>query len=128
MKNIKKLLEAYNKLGEEIREITNKRYEENSVYLHVENDTIKITKVKYTTSDNKVYMDVIEVKNNHVTKYAFYFDKENLLEFIEIDINYWITIYNLYNETCEEIINHRLNKLENCSKSIKNVLSSIYNM
>lgn len=81
-------MEAYSKLGEEIREIMNRQYEEDSIYLHVENDVIKIVKVKYTTSDDKIYTDVIEVKNNHVTKYTFYFDKENLLEFIEIDVRY----------------------------------------
>lgn len=125
MKNIKELIDAYNKLGEKIREIINKQYEEDSIYLHVENDIIKIAKVKYTTSNNKVYTDVIEIKNNHITKYTFYFDKENLLEFIEIDVRYWIIIYNLYNETCENITNYRLNQLENCSKSIKNILSQL---
>lgn len=128
MKNIKKLIETYHKLGEEIKKLANKQYEEDSVHLHVENDTITIAKVKYITSDDKVYMDVIEIKNNHITKYSFYFDKENLFEFIEIDVRYWIIIYNLYNKTCEEITEYRLNKLEDCSKSIKDVLNSIHNI
>ena len=92
MKNIKELINTYNKLGEEIQKITNRQYEKDSTYLHVENDIIKIAKVKYITSDNKIYTDVIEIKNNHIIKYTFYFDKENLSEFIEIDVRYWIII------------------------------------
>ena len=107
MKNVKKLMEAYSKLGEEIREIISKQYEEDSIYLCVENDVIYITKVNYTTSSDEIYMDVIEIKNNHVTKYNKYFDKEKLLDFIEIDVRYWIIIYNLYKETYENINNYK---------------------
>lgn len=118
-------MKAYSKLGEEIREIIKKQYKEDSTYLCIENDTIYITKVDYTTSDNKVYMDVIEIKNNHVTKYNKYFDKEKLLNFIEIDVGYWIIIYNLYKETYKNIDNYKHEQLKNCSDSIKNILNSI---
>ena len=47
-----------------------KQYEEDSIYLCVEDDTIYITKVNYTTSDDEVYMDVIEnsLKNSPTIK------------------------------------------------------------
>lgn len=128
MKNVKKLMEAYSKLGKEIREIISKQYEEDSIYLCVENDVIYITKVNYTTSSDEIYMDVIEIKNNHVTKYNKYFNKEKLLDFIEIDVRYWIIIYNLYKETYENINNYKHEQLKNCSDSIKNILNSIYNI
>ena len=125
MKNVKKLMEAYSKLGKEIREIINKQYEEDSIYLCVENDIIYITRVNYITSDSEVYMDVIEIKNNHVTKYNKYFNKERLLDFVEIDVRYWIIIYNLYKETYKNIDNYKHEQLKNCSDSIKNILNSI---
>ena len=125
MKNVKRLMEAYSKLGEEIREIINKQYKEDSIYLCIEDDTVYVTRVNYTTSDSKVYMDVIEIKNNHVTKYNKYFDKEKLLNFIEINVSYWIIIYNLYKETYENINNYKYKQLKNCSDSIKNILNSI---
>lgn len=125
MKNVKKLIEAYSKLGEEIREIISKQYEEDSIYLCVENDVIYITKVNYTTSSDEIYMDVIEIKNNRVTKYNKYFDKEKLLNFIEINVSYWIIIYNLYKETYKNIDNYKHEQLKNCSDSIKNILNSI---
>lgn len=128
MKNIKKLIEAYDKLGKEIREIISKQYEEDSIYLCVENDVIYITKVNYITSNDEIYMDVIEIKNNHVIKYNKYFNKEKLLDFIEIDVRYWIIIYNLYKETYENINKYKHEQLKNCSDSIKNILSSIYNI
>ena len=128
MKNVKKLMEAYSKLGKEIREIIRKQYEEDSIYLYVENDVIYITKVNYTTSSDEIYMDVIEIKNNHVTKYNKYFNKEKLLDFIEIDVRYWIIIYNLYKETYENINNYKHEQLKNCSDSIKNILNSICNI
>ena len=118
-------MEAYSKLGEEIREIINKQYKEDSIYLCIEDDTVYVTRVNYTTSDSKVYMDVIEIKNNHVTKYNKYFDKEKLLNFIEINVSYWIIIYNLYKETYENINNYKYKQLKNCSDSIKNILNSI---
>lgn len=128
MKDVKKLMEAYNKLGEEIREIISKQYKEDSTYLCIENDTVYITKINYITSDNKVYVDVIEIKNNYVTKYNKYFNKEKLLDFIEIDVRYWIIIYNLYKETYENIDNYEHEQLKNCSDSIKNILNSICNI
>jgi hypothetical protein len=71
MKNIKEIIDAYNKLGEKIQKIMNRQYEEDSIYLHVENDVIKIAKVKYTTSDDKIYTDVIEVKKNMIQNIHF---------------------------------------------------------
>ena len=59
MKNVKKLMEAYSKLGEEIREIINKQYKEDSIYLCIEDDTVYVTRVNYTTNDSKIYMDVL---------------------------------------------------------------------
>lgn len=121
-------MEAYSKLGEEIREIINKQYKEDSIYLCIEDDTVYVTRVNYTTSDSKVYMDVIEIKNNHVTKYNKYFDKEKLLNFIEINVSYWIIIYSLYKETYKNIDNYKHEQLKNCSDSIKNILNSICNI
>ena len=118
MNDIKKLVNTYNKLGEEIQKIINKQYKADSIYLYIENDTVYVTRVNYTTSDSKVYMDVIEIKNNHVTKYSKYFNKEKLLDFIEIDVRYWIIIYNLYKETYENINNYKHEQLKNCSNSI----------
>ena len=121
-------MEAYSKLGKEIREIISKQYEEDSIYLYVDNNVIYITKVNYTTSSDEIYMDVIEIKNNYVTKYNKYFDKEKLLNFIEINVSYWIIIYSLYKETYKNIDNYKHEQLKNCSDSIKNILNSICNI
>ena len=103
----------------------NKQYKEDSIYLCIEDDTVYVTRVNYTTSDNEVYMDVIEIKNTHVTKYTRCFSKEKLLDFVEINISYWIIIYNLYTETYKNIENYKHEQLKNCSDSIKNILNSI---
>ena len=62
MKNIKELINTYNKLGEEIQKITNRQYEKDSTYLHVENDIIKIAKVKLLLAMIKYTQTLLKLK------------------------------------------------------------------